>query len=193
MPYSSVVFDPVIAKIIKFVKTKNFLDLGAGAGKYGALARKIDPSMHLTAVEIEKDYIKKFNLDSIYSEVLNMSVTDLLRPKYYDSKFDFIMCGDIIEHLKKSDGIDLLNFLIYRSRWIVIEFPHRYLINSVDGRHSGAHISVWGENDFESFERTELYKSKKVGGTQRLIVLRGYLENEIPVEKVNALINNLWK
>ena len=185
MPYSSFIFDKSIEEIIRLLKPGALLDLGAGAGKYGELAKKINPSIKLTAVEIEKDYIKKFKLSSIYNEVWNISVTDLVNPKYYDSAFDVIMVGDIIEHLKKSDGVDLLNFLIYRSRWIILEFPHRYLQNSVDGYHSEAHISVWTKDDFNSFEGTRLYEKD----AQRLIVLRGYLENHTSIADIESLVS----
>jgi len=185
MPYSSFIFDKSIEEIMRLLKPETILDLGAGAGKYGELIKNINPSVQSIAVEIEKDYIKKFNLLSIYDEVWNISVTDLIKPKYYDSTFDVIMIGDIIEHLKKSDGIDLLNFLIYRCRWIILEFPHHYLQNSVDGYQSEAHISVWTETDFSSFERTKLY----IKDTQRLIVLRGYLENKVSAIEMESLIN----
>ena len=185
MPYSSFIFDRSIEEIIRLLKPETLLDLGAGAGKYGELAKKINQSIKLTAVEIEKDYIKNFKLPSIYDEVWNISATDLINPKYYDSNFDVIMIGDIIEHLKKSDGIDLLNFLIYRCRWIILEFPNRYLQNSVDGYHSEAHISVWTKDDLISFERTRLYEKD----TQRLVVLRGYLENQMSIADIESLIN----
>jgi|SRR3989344_3648792 len=186
MPYSNPVFDKVILKTIKFVKAKKFLDIGAGAGKYGDLVK--DLSIHTTGIELERDYIKKFKLASKYDTIWNMSVMDLFKPKYINSKFDFIMFGDTIEHLKKSEGLDLLNFLIYRSRWIAIQFPHRYLQDSVDGYHAEAHISAWSEKDFECFENTGLYKTNLKGGSQRLIVLRGYLENEISVGRIASLI-----
>ena len=185
MPYSSFIFDRSIEEIILLLKPGTILDLGSGAGKYGELAKKINPSIKLTAVEIEKDYIENFKLPSIYDEVWNISVTDLINPKYYNSTFDLIVIGDIIEHLKKSDGIDLLNFLIYRCRWIILEFPHRYLQNSVDGYHSEAHISVWTKDDFISFERTQLHEKD----TQRLVVLRGYLENKMSVADIESMIN----
>lgn len=185
MPYSSFIFDKSIAEIIRLLKPESFLDLGAGAGKYGELAKRINSSIKLTAVEIEKDYITNFKLSSIYNEVWNISAIDLINPKYYDSTFDVIMIGDIIEHLKKSDGIDLLNFLIYRCRWIILEFPYRYLQNSVNGYHSEAHISVWAKDDFVSFDRTKLYAKD----TQCLILLRGYLENKMSIADIESLIN----
>lgn len=184
MPYSSFIFDNSIAEIIKLVHPKTFLDLGAGAGKYGSIVKEIDSSIETIAVEIEKDYLEKFNLRSIYKQIWNIPIAGLVRPEYFDSSFDIVMAGDILEHLKKSEGIDLLNFLIYRCRWIIVEFPHRYLQNAVDGYASEAHISVWDESDFLSFERTQMYTKD----TQRLIILRGYLENAIPVEKIELVL-----
>lgn len=185
MPYSSPVFDSSIEEILRLLKPETVLDLGAGAGKYGQLAKNINPSIKTIAVEIERDYINKFDLPSIYDEVWNISVTDFINPEYYDSFFDVVMFGDIIEHLKKSDGVDLLNFLIYRCRWIIIKFPHRWLQNSIDGHQSEAHISIWTENDFCSFEKTRLYSNDAL----RLIALRGYLENEISISEIESLIN----
>lgn len=185
MPYSSFIFDKSIEEVVKLLKPKSFLDIGAGAGKYGELVKKINPSVETVALEIEKDYIKKFDLGSIYKKVWNISATDLINPKYYGLSFDVVMIGDIIEHLKKSDGIDLLNFLIYRCRWIIVEFPYRYLQNSVDGYQSEAHISAWTKDDFSSFEATKLSEKD----TQRLVVLRGYLENEISVTEIESLLS----
>ena len=157
MPYTSFIFDNAIAEIIKLVRPKNFLDLGAGAGKYGLMVKEINPAIEAVAVEIQKDYIEKFGLRSIYNQVWNVSVIDIIQPKYFDSIFDVVMVGDILEHLKKSESIDLLNFLIYRCRWIIIEFPHMYLQNIVDNYPSEAHISVWAERDFSSFEHSRMY------------------------------------
>jgi len=185
MPYSSFIFDKSIEDILRLLKPTTILDIGAGAGKYGGLAKKINPSVKSIAIEIEEDYIKKFNLSSIYNEVWNISAIDLINPKYYDSTFEVVMIGDIIEHLKKSDGIDLINFLVYRCRWIIIEFPHHYIQNSVDGYQSEAHISAWSESDFGSFEKTALYAKD----TQRLVVIRGYLEDKISIKEVESLIN----
>jgi len=187
MPYSSFIFDNAIAEIIKLIRPKTFFDLGAGAGKYGSMVKEIDSTIETTAIEIEKDYIKKFNLRSIYNQVWNISVTDIVQPKYFDSIFDIVMAGDILEHLKKSEGVDLLNFLIYRCRWIIIEFPYRYLQNTVNDYASEAHISVWAENDFFSFERTRMYAKD----TQRLIFLRGYRENDITVKDIDLILKKI--
>lgn len=188
MPYSSPVFDEEISRIIKFVKPKNLLDIGAGAGKYGLIAKQLDPLIRTVAIEVEKDYIKEFKLGSIYDEVWNISTSSIIQSRYFDLDFDIVVVGDILEHLKKSEGIDLLNFIIYRCRWIIIEFPHRYLQNAIDGHVSEAHISAWSENDFLAFERTKMYMKD----TQRFIVLRGYREDEITKKDIDSVVEGIY-
>lgn len=186
MPYSSFVFDQDIENILRHVVPQKVLDLGAGAGKYGLMIKNIDPAIETIAIESEEDYIYEFNLASIYHTVLHMSVIDLIRPDYYDAHFDVVIVGDILEHLRKSDGINLINFLIYHCRWLIVEFPHRYLQSSVDGHDSEAHISIWAESDFVGFEGTKMYSRD----TQRLIFLKGYLENEISISAIESIIEN---
>ena len=161
------------------------LDIGAGAGKYGEMLRGLDQKINLTAVEVEEDYIKKFRLCDIYDDVLKVSAQDLVSAKFIDKKFDVVIMGDVIEHLKKSEGVDLLHFLMYRSRWIILVYPHRYLQNSVEGYTSEAHISVWGESDFSLFDTTKIYEKD----SQRLVVIRGYLEENMKVAQVENVIN----
>ncbi len=183
MPYSSPVFDQQIKKIIKKINPQNCLDIGSGAGKYGTIIKKLLPEAKITGIEIEKDYVYKFKLKNIYDEVWNMSVMELIQPKYFEKNFDLVFVGDIIEHLKKSEGIDLLNFLVYRSKFILIVFPHKYLQNAVNGYPSEAHISVWSKYDFDSFETTKLFTNKNI----RLILIKGYLKSLIKVENLNKI------
>lgn len=184
MPYSSPLFDDAIKEIVMLIKPTTVLDVGAGAGKYGGLIKEVLPKAITTAIEIEADYISRFSLNGIYDQVWNMNVMDIISPKNYEQNFDLVMIGDIIEHLRKSDGLDLINYLVYRSKWILIEFPHHYLQNSVEGYSSEAHISVWGEGDFNVFETTSLYK--KDG--QRFIVLKGYLEDKTELGEVENIL-----
>lgn len=172
MPYSSNLLDKKILKILNDIQPANVYDIGAGAGKYGLMIRKNLKSVErLIAIEIDKDYIERFRLGSIYDEVLCISANDLLNHRFYDTNFDTIIIGDCIEHLKKSEGIDLLNFLAYRSRWILIQYPTKYLQNTFQGKPQEAHISIWRETDFISFDIKKTLKS----GSQKFVLIRGYL------------------
>ena len=172
MPYSSKLLDSEVLNILKEIKPSKVYDIGAGAGKYGLMIRKNTIEVErLICIEIDKDYIEKFKLNNIYDEVLQMSAMDLISEKFYDTNFDTVVIGDCIEHLKKSDGIDLLNFLVYRTKWILVQYPIKYLQNTFEGKHQEAHISIWDDKDFDSFE----IKKKLEAETQRFILIKGYL------------------
>ncbi len=184
MPYSSPIFDDKVKEVLNFLQLGNLLDIGAGAGKYGELVKNLNIGIKTVALEMEKDYIEKFKLKNIYDEVWNISANELMKPNYYENNFDIILMGDVIEHMKKSEGIDLINFLIYRSKWIIIKFPHKYLQNSVEGYNSEAHLSVWSEKDFESFERTKIYKERDI----HMIILKGYLKDKNSLADVAVIM-----
>jgi len=186
MPYSNNFFDKKIGEILEYIKPNKFYDFGAGAGKYGDIIKEKSKRTYSIAIESEKDYIEKFNLVSKYNKVFNFSILNFLHHSYYNNDFDVVMFGDVIEHLKKSDGLDLLNFLVYRTRWIIVEFPQKYLQNPVDGHFSEAHISIWGKNDFCGFDVSDLINQSG----QCLIIIKGYLEDKITIKQMNNVLNS---
>lgn len=163
MPYSSTLFDKTIKNIVRQLKPKSCLDIGAGAGKYGLIIKDIikdTKDTKIIGVEVEKDYISKFNLKKIYNEIRCCNASNFINKKSIEEKYDLVIMGDVVEHMKKSDGVDLINFLIYRSKYILILYPKKYLQNSIDGYEHEAHISVWEENDFVNFEHTKIIKKE---------------------------------
>jgi hypothetical protein len=62
------------------------------------------------------------------------------------------MIGDCIEHMRKSCGVDLLNFLIYRAGYICVIYPDRFVQDDVDGHAAEAHISTWSQADFAAWD-----------------------------------------
>ena len=83
-----------------------------------------------------------------YNPRTNIDLID----KAIDSTYDLVIIGDCIEHMKKSEGIDLLNFLVYRSKYILIHYPNEYIQGTVDDHIHEAHISIWHESDFQAFD-----------------------------------------
>ena len=147
MPFSSEVFDPKVGELLSLLKPRTCLDIGAGAGKYGQLLRNTCPAARSIAVEIEADYVSRFDLISIYSEVWNIDAQALFQ-KSPDQVYDLVIFGDSIEHLRKSVGLDLLHFFYYRARLLLVLYPLNYIQHSVEGYASEAHISVWDARDF---------------------------------------------
>jgi hypothetical protein len=146
LPYSQCAFDDAIEDIIRTLQPRNVLDIGAGAGKYATLVSRGCPTALITGVELDRDYIDRFELANKYDRVLAVDAASLMAD--VDVDYDVVIFGDVIEHLRKTLGIDLLNFFVYRSRRIIVVFPLRYRQGAVEGRSHEAHISVWGQTDF---------------------------------------------
>ena len=181
MPVSHWLSNGTTKKLLSNIKINTFLDIGAGAGKYGKMISKYHPQAKKIGLEIDATYIQEFNLHEIYDEILNFPAIDLIE-KSINSSYDLVIIGDCIEHMKKSEGIDLLNFLVYRSKYILIHYPNEYIQGAEDDHIHEAHISIWHESDFQAFN----YKLIK-NGFMHTYAIDGYLRKK---SIVNKLINN---
>lgn len=172
MPYSDSRFDVKIAKLIRRWSYHYYLDIGAGAGKYGLLIREQFPRAYVEAVEANAAYAREFELSKIYDHVAVVSAIEIVdrNPDYHT---ECVIIGDTIEHLRKSEGTDLLHYLLYRAKTIVVVVPDRYVQYSCHGHSREAHLSAWSRKDFRGF-RHRWYEK----GYMRLAVLAGYLGDE---------------
>lgn len=149
MPGSSQLLDDHIRNVIRRAEGTRFLDLGCGAGKYGWFTKEIRPEATIEGYEIDASYVDRFGLSQWYDTVHVASCMDVL--DRVDDTWDLVTIGDCIEHLRKSDGIDLINFLVYRCKYLLVCWPDQFLQGAVDGHRHEAHISVWTPSDFAPF------------------------------------------
>ena len=126
------------------------VDIGPGEGKYGKMLRGARPHTKLIGVELDAGYVEEYKLRDLYDEVWLMDAGDLIND--LDRIFDAVIIGDCIEHMRKSVGLDLLNFLVYRSKVILVKFPLQMLQNAWEGHASEAHLSVWSKHDFNGMD-----------------------------------------
>lgn len=169
MPYSDPRFDKSVEQFIKKHKFNNFLDVGSGAGKYGQIIRAIFPQANIIGVEADKSYIKDFRLKEIYTKIHHEYIERFI-DKNPDFQTEVAIIGDCLEHLKKSDGLDLINYLIYRTKYILIIYPTKCIQYSWRGHQTEAHRSVWNKEDFQEFESSTYRK-----GFMNLIIIKGYI------------------
>jgi len=189
MPFSEPTFDRQIAGFIAAHKFRTYLDIGAGAGKYGKIIRELkQKKAYITAVEPDPAYIKKYHLKSIYDKIIKQKIED-----YICQDPDFVaevaIIGDCLEHLKKSDGVDLIHYLIYRTKAIIIVFPFKFIQLSWQGHPLEAHRSVWTRADFKQFD-CQYFQD----GFMNLVVVTGYLadpEARISVQAKEELVRKL--
>ncbi len=184
MPYSVDIFDSHVAELIGMLRPSTICDIGPGAGKYGKIARQVSLTKgfttKVTAVEIDHSYVGEFGLDGLYDEVVIDDAVNMIKnPKL---QYEMVIIGDCIEHLRKSDGIDLLNFLMYRTSHIILVFPDNFLQDGSDDHPAEAHISTWNIEDFRG------WKTKHTSfASVNLVLIRGFLPSK---DEVAVLDNN---
>lgn len=77
------------------------LDVGCGAGLFGAYLKLNGYAEHVTGIEINQKAADEAstNLDNVYCRDLNKtSISDVLKASA-DNQFDYITCNDVLEHL----------------------------------------------------------------------------------------------
>lgn len=128
MPYSYGEFKNEIRDHIvdNFPSTTKILDVGPGSGTYGRLLK---PHYDIVdALEIYPKYIDTFNLRNTYSNVI---IGDI---KNFDvSKYDYIVLGDVIEHIEKELAIELLNKLHIMGKKFMMAVPYKFEQGEWDG------------------------------------------------------------
>lgn len=180
MPSSSDLLDDKIRDFLKKLPQESYLDIGAGEGKFGKMINEINPKARVVAVE--PDILLPLRE---YNTILRIKASDLITLKP-DFKTDIVIMGDVIEHLRKSEGIDLLNFLIYRSKYIIVKYP---LYFPQFGRLLDRHISVWNFNDFDNLTLPVILKETE--DYMALVIIKGLIS--IKEKNVKPLFKKVSK
>jgi len=182
MSYSWTTFDEVVHHVMHTLQPARILDIGAGQGKYGKMARAAGlEATVITAVECEASLNAGLTAAG-YNEVLNITAQQLLdRPA---DTYDLVIMGDVIEHLKHSDGQDLLEFLNYRCKHLIIITPECMPMSTAT--FFVGHNSLWTPramqwHDLWAHQRCRL---------MHFYLLRGYLDFDgMPLVDVVASVN----
>lgn len=165
--FSWTTFDDLTLHLLQAINPRRILDIGAGEGKYGRLIRAGgNHSWHVTAVEFEAG--RRDELLAIgYNEVRSISALDLMQHSSED--FEVIILGDVIEHFRKSEGQDLLEFLNYRAAYLFVVTPENMPMSSP--RFYEGHNSIWRP---ESMRWHDLWAHCR-NGQMHFYLLRGLL------------------
>ena len=174
MPVSGYhLINPVLRAIDMYMPNpRSVLDVGCGFGKFGVLLRerfdvrknrydKKEWRTKIDAVEVWPQYITPLHTyiyDSIYSSDIRSAIKWI--PHY-----DVILVLEILEHLPKSDGLQILTDLQARTnKLMVISFP-----NTFNGREGAAwenpherHQCLWTQSELNECLDSNVLK---LGGT----------------------------
>jgi hypothetical protein len=144
MPYS---FD-YFKNDVKYHIMKNIphhakvLDVGAGSGKYGVMLRHY--FNYFDALEVYHPYIVQFDLHSIYKRIFCSDIME-----FDISEYDYLIMGDIIEHLKIEDAQTLLSYINNSGKKCLVAIPYNMEQDEVGGNIYEKHLqSDLTENNF---------------------------------------------
>ena len=122
MPFSLPAFDALVGQHLRQLAPARVLDVGAGAGKHGKLVRAHLPAAHLEGVEPTESYHAKFALSEIYHRLYPLSIQAFLQ-EHSRQTYDLVIIGDVLEHLFRSEALDVLDCLLYRTTWLLALWP----------------------------------------------------------------------
>lgn len=179
------IFDAVARHLIATLAPARALDIGAGAGKYGHLLADAAPQCRSIAVEIEAAHVERFALRELYARV---DVADAAQWWRDDAEqaFDLVIAGDCLQQLPKSEGLDLVNALLYRTAYLLLVVPEFVVQGAVDGRASAVHRSAWSERDLHWHDLWAWDNTRSV----TLALLRGYRSAALALDALVRAVND---
>jgi len=120
MPLSYPYYKKEVVNYLKRNHKKNstILDLGAGDGIWADLLKDY---FVMDAVEIFEPWVEKYNLKDKYRKVF---IEDIRNFEF--ERYDIIIMGDVLEHLKVEEAKNLFNNLYEKCEELVIAVPFLY-------------------------------------------------------------------
>lgn len=166
---------PVIAEVRK-IAPKSVLDVGCGMGKWGLLFREYlegwghhrysrpQWKVRIDAVEIFQPYIQPWH-HQIYSNIYVGDIRTMMVNPY-----DVVNMIDVIEHMPREQGNQLILKLLRNCKHILIStpnFPTRKHGRGAVNPHQRHHCR-WAVQDFRPYKHKVLRGNKN----ERMIVVR---------------------
>lgn len=121
MPYSYSLYKNEFFNHMKenFDTEISILDVGAGSGSYGILLKETFPN--IDGIEIYPNYSDMFNLKQSYR---NLYIGNILNFDF--SQYNYIILGDIIEHLSVNDAFLLLHDIFMHNIKCMVSVPYLF-------------------------------------------------------------------
>jgi hypothetical protein len=142
------------------------LDAGIGFGLWGHLLRqyldvwsgriqRAQWTTRIDGIEIDPDRVQPHSRH-LYTHVYTGDIREQVPLRARETQYDVILFGDVIEHLPKSDGIDLLHTAgMLASDLVVVRIPLGDGWRTEGREPPDHHRSRWYREDFDGFPATQ--------------------------------------
>jgi len=135
MPFSYPNFKKEIGKYLSdyFLEKKiiKILDVGPGSGTYADIL----PTFKMDCIEIFERYVSDYDLKTKYNQIFIGNILNL-----DCSGYEFLILGDILEHLSIKDSTKLLNRLEALSIKCLVAVPYQYIQDEMFGNKHEKHL-----------------------------------------------------
>jgi SAM-dependent methyltransferase len=157
MPHSWYYPTTLIQEKVEKVAPRSVLDVGIGLGKWGYLLRE---QLDWNALRIQRETwqarivgIEVYSYESplhswVYDEVIRANVLDVLDRA---AGFDLVLLSDVIEHIDKAEGNELLRILAKQNRNVIVSTPIEFIPQQAQVNTHENHVSHWTMADFDPF------------------------------------------
>ena len=200
MPSSRPNHIPTVLGVVGQLKPTSILDVGIGFGKWGHLFREYTEIVHaesdpgryrrenwkvrIDGVEGFQSYITpmhEYLYDHLYVGDMREEVPRL-------GVYDLIFLGDVIEHVTKADGLELLRACLDRAvKAVLVTTPATFVEQgAVCDNQLERHRSSWAASDFHALGRGATAVENDI--------LIGVLPKEgVPMPKLQAAKKGGWR
>lgn len=134
---------PWVVDVIARERPRTVLDVGAGYGKFGVLAREYAAPERVDAVDVHPPRFPAY--DHVYLGDLRQ--LDRLLPDDAP-RYDLALFVDTIEHLEKQEAWAVLERLTDRARRVLITTPWGFRPQEIPGQPFETHRSGWHPWEF---------------------------------------------
>jgi len=141
----------------------DILDVGPGEGIYSILMRpELDYGAYWECVEVWEPYVKKFDLESKYDSVI---VDDVRNLTPWQFMRDVVIFGDVIEHLPRDEGVEVLERAKERAEIVIVSIP---IVHMPQGAYQGnpheAHLAHYTfEEMYDIMSPCETFRGDVLG------------------------------
>ena len=144
-----------IKKFINYSEKSKLVDIGCGAGEKLKLLKDDKQNLEIFGIDTKESIdICKKNLDFGNFIVDDLSNYNESLYENHKNSFDYIICSDVIEHIKNPDQLlSLVNYLAHKDTIIIISTPDRIKFRGQSNNQSpnSAHIREWSGKELKLY------------------------------------------